>query len=169
MYSGLLEYLLYLIPLISVLGCLIGIYYYRNLIGKSKLILFYLFLCLVFDLISRILVFTQHNNLILVPIFGFLELLVFSMIYHKYMLKRKRMLVFSNVFVLLLVLLDCVFADPFQLSSFHSVGRIIDAFFILVLCLSYFYDLMIDQESSSRTKTTFNVITFLFFTLFVDD
>lgn len=165
MYDGLLEYLLYFIPFVCLVGCLIGAYYYRKLTGKSKLILLYLSFCLIFDLIGRVLVLTQHNNLILVPVFGFLELFLFSWIYHQYMLKRNRLLIALNLGALILILIDCTLENPFQLSSFHSIGRIIDGFFILILCLAYFYEIMVSETSSSRTKTSFNVVTFLFFTI----
>lgn len=165
MFKGLFEYLLYSIPLISFSACFIGVYFYQHLTGKSKLVLLYLFLCLIFDLIGRVMEFTHHNNLILVPIFGALELIVFSLIYHKFMLKWNKPLIVVNAVALLVVLTDSALLDPFELSSFHSVGRIVDGFFILILCISCFYYFMIDEASATRSIVWFNAITFLFFTI----
>ena len=72
--------LTYCSPAILLAGIVLGIFYINRLDRLHKLLLLFLVMALVVDLLSRFLGSYYKNNLIMIPIYGLLELLILSRI-----------------------------------------------------------------------------------------
>src|ERR1035437_2040913 len=99
-------------PIALLIGIIIGIFYFRYLSKWSRVIFAYLVMSLICDFLARYIRFYSHlkYNLFLHPIFGFLELVFFSMVYYKYRLHSKSIpLLLFIIFMLLLIVVEFVF------------------------------------------------------------
>lgn len=94
---------------------------------------------LLTDVASRIFMKIMNYNLFLIPIFGFIELSIFSIIYYKHIYKTKsKLLWFIIALTFLLIFQDLFFRDQlFDPSRFNSFGKVISDLVILFFALSY--------------------------------
>ena len=138
----LLIVLFYLSPIILLAGIILNVRRFKLISGWAKLLFIYLVTALITDLTGRVLAHYSGSNLLLVPLYGFVELLIIGILYKKYMLKAGAWLTYVLVIMLLLIL-----ADGYQVASvgradFQSYGRVIDYACIMALCLYYFFQTM---------------------------
>jgi len=133
-------------PIVLLIGIIIGIFYFRNLTKGFRMIFLYLVMALIIDLLSRYFGYYSHLkfNLFLLPIFGFLELVIFSTLYYKYILHSKSIpLLLFIIFMLLLIVVEFVFFNKlFDRKSFQSFGRVIADSAIISLCMIYYWKLV---------------------------
>ena len=133
----------YLIPTLLILGSIVSGYFYRRLDPIWKVMGIYLFICLIFDLINRYLGIVIENNLMIIPIFGLFEFLFFTILYRRYLPgNRKARIMFFSILILILIILDIVYAFTLSIDNFQSYARILDTGGIIVYCLSLFADIL---------------------------
>lgn len=135
-----------IIPILLLLGIIIGIFCYRKLSKGFRVVLGYLIMSLFIDLLSRYFGIYSHfrYNLFLFPIFGFLELAFLSTLYYKYILHSKSIpLLLYIIFMLLLIVVEFVFVSKlFDGKSFQSFGRVISDSAIISLAMIYYLRLV---------------------------
>lgn len=158
-----LEVLLALPALASFIGIIITSFILKKLTLTSKYIYLYLIIAFTTDMLSRYLALND-NNLILVPIFGFLELTLFAMIYKTILFKENRLFIYIIAICLLFILIDIFTCNPSNVQNFHSYGRVLDGFTITFLSL-YFYWKIINTPYKHNKLTQLNTAIFLFFLL----
>lgn len=159
-----LELLLLLPTVTSFIGVIIGGIFFNKLNDYCKYIYFYLVAAFITDLASRYLDIIINNNLILVSAFGFIELLIFSMIYYK-LLSKTHHWSFKPVIavLLLLIIVDIIFVKPLDIQSFNSYGRVLDGLTIILLSL-YFYWKVLKKDVIVKVEILrFNGVVLLFF------
>jgi hypothetical protein len=156
-------------PFILILGVIIGIYYRKHLSGCFRLLLAYLILGIITELISKYWGYysSLKYNLFLIPIYGLMELMLFSILYYKYIIKTK-----SKVFLyLILILLGLVLVDlsrigsMFKASSFQSYGKVIADAGIVVFCLIYYLDVVKGRIKPTFELNLLNAASIIFFSL----
>lgn len=153
-------------PIISFLGIVVGIYIYKNLRTSSKYIFFYLIAAFSTYILSRYLENVMNNNLLLVPVFGFLELFFFSMIYHRFLFKKTNYLFLSIVgFLLLLIIIDIFTCNPFNPEKFQSYGRVIDSLTLVSISIYFYWKVLKNDIEKDRNKLLLNGFVLLFFLL----
>jgi hypothetical protein len=157
-----LEILLALPAITSFIGIIIGGFVFKKLDTIYKYILIYLIMAFTVDLLSRFLI---QNNLIAVPVFGFIELLLFSMLYNELIFSKN--LFFKPIigFFLLFILIDIITSKASTPKHFQSFGRVLDGFSIVFFSL-YFYWKVLKEGVLKHLKTLrLNTGIFLFFLL----
>jgi hypothetical protein len=162
-------------PLILLVGIFLNIKFHKKLKKIFLLIFIYLCISLIVDILFRYLGIYSHLkfNLFLIPIFGFAELIIYSIIYYKYLVKsRSKILLLLILLAHVLILLEIVFIKKSMTQkTFHSFGKVIADSVIILYCLSYYWNLFkgkikIKQDIGLLIATTFiyysvNLLIFL--------
>ncbi len=159
-----LEILISLTTVTSFVGICTGIKYYKKLNYINKHLFFYLFAAFIADLLSRFLHATYNNTLILIPVFGFIELFIFSMIYNRLIFKNNRLFVLIIGLILAIIIIDIFTCNAYSPEKFQSFGRVLDGFTILFLSL-YFYRDTLKNLNLNTKLIKLNTGVFLFFLL----
>lgn len=130
-------------PIILLTGVVIGVKNFTQLSNSYKVIVCYLGIALIVDLLFRYLGLYSHfkYNLFIIPIFGLLELAVFSTLYYRYILKSKSVPLFLLIILMhLLIIGEIVFVNKlFHQKSFQSFGKVIADSSIIFFCLLYYW------------------------------
>ncbi|MGG5507990.1 MULTISPECIES: hypothetical protein [unclassified Myroides] len=95
---------------------------------------------LCFYVIGEMLGRTQANNLILIPIFGVLELGWFSYIYFTY--TRKKIFLYSNIPAWICLFYELTQVDFLTLNQLQSYTRSITSLLLCLFTLGYSYSLL---------------------------
>ncbi len=127
----------------------------------------YMGLALVSTIGMQLMASYFGNNLILVTAFGLFELLLFTVLYSKYMgMKRLRWL------ILVLALLGSSFIcyelltiDFFNTAEFQTYARVLDAFIIIMFSMIYFFDKLSKGTDLSNSAIVLNTTILVFFSL----
>ncbi|MBB1139110.1 hypothetical protein [Myroides sp. WP-1] len=106
----------------------------------KKALIGYLATGLCFYLLGEILGRIQGNNLVLIPIFGAIELGWFSYIYFYY--TRKTIFLYSNIPVLICLFYELNRIDFLTLNQLQSYTRSIAALTLCIFTLGYSYSLL---------------------------
>ena len=160
----LLEVLVSLTTISSFIGVCVGLSLYKKIDRVRKYIFFYLVAAFIIDLLSRYLHIAFNNTLILIPVFGFIELLIFSMIYRSLLFKNNRLFKPIIGIILVIILVDILTCNAFNPKQFQSYGRTIDGFVIIILCLTFYWKIL--KGSLQNTKEIgLNTGILLFFLL----
>lgn len=158
----LLAIITYIIPIVLIAGIGIGIYYYKFIKKEYRLLLLYLGICLVTDIISRIVGVIYGNNLIFIVIFSFLELLFFS-IYYQIAFFKRRIWVYTIISSIALIFIAWEIVDLWNVppSEFQSYSRVISGFFIIAIAINYLFEKIEEkQKQSSLIKLNYAFIIF---------
>ncbi len=160
-----LEFLLALPAIASFTGIAICGCFFRRLNTTCKYIYFYLVISFIIDLLSRYLNIAYQNNLILVPVFGFIELLLFSKMYHQLAFKNNRFFKPIIGFLLILIVVDIINCDASNLKHFQSFGRVLDGFSIIFFSLYFYWKMLNNGTYENNGILRLNAGIFLFFLL----
>lgn len=156
-------------PLILFFGIIVGLYYRKHLIGCFRLLLTYMVFGFVSELVLRFFGYYSivKYNLFLIPIYALLELLLFSILYYKHVVKSKSRFFLYFIFVLLgLILIDLSrIGSMFNASSFQSYGKVIADAGIVVFCLIYYLDVVKGKIKPTFELNLLNAASITFFSL----
>jgi hypothetical protein len=163
------HYLTYSSPLVLLIGILVGLTYFRRLSQGNRIIFYYLVICLLMDLLCRYFLHVSHlkTNLFLLPIFAFLELLVFSVLYYKYIFRSKSKLLWLFIVVMhLIVLVDvATLSRLFHKESIFSYGKVIADISILFFCMMYYWKLSKGQISIVSKYMRLNAAILIYYSI----
>lgn len=161
-----LKILIWIITLILLVGVIIGYssFKYSNIITKS--ITVYLAVMLLADVVGKIYFLLGINNQFILPVYSFVELLLFTFFYNKYMLsKRYKILIAINILAMFFILWDIVTFSFTSAKDFQSYAKVFDNFGIILLALTYCYE-KLDQPSVAKWKNfRLNIVIAVFFTI----
>lgn len=157
-----LEILLALPAITSFFGIIIGGLILKKLDIIYKYILIYLIMAFTVDILSRFLI---KNNLIMVPIFGFIELVLFSILYNKLAFSDNRFFKPIISIFLILILIDIVTSNASNPEHFQSFGRVLDGFCIVFFSLYFYWKTLKGNALKGLKKIRLNTGIFLFFLL----
>jgi hypothetical protein len=160
------ELLNILLPTILSVGLFFGIYYFRILGKLYKVLTFYLLSALLIDITGRVLGEVYGNNLILIPLFGFIELLIFSILYYHFMLLRK----YKFILIIVGLALATILVETWKVrtvdpSNFQSYGRVLDAFVIILLSLLYYFNVIHYGKEGKTYNLGLNTVILIYFSL----
>lgn len=132
------------------------------LIGRLNktylLILLYLILSLV---TNELTIYFRENagyNLFLLPVYSFLELLIFSYLYLTVFIKhQQRWLVYFSILMHLLIALDLAFlTDLFNAETFFAFGKVVSDITIVVFALIYYKNVLEEKQTIEREYLVLN-------------
>lgn len=161
-----IEIALYVSPITLLLGVSLGLYYFKYLEPAYRVLLIYFGIALLADVVSRLLSLLYNDNLILIPIFALVEMVIFSWLYYRYLLPGSRALVAIVVLVAsCFILTDIFYAIGEAPVSFQSYGMVIDHLAITLLAFLYFKNVLTSDAAGERPYMSFNAAVFLFFSV----
>lgn len=161
-FYELLKLFTYISPFLIGTTIVIGICYFKFIKREYQLLLLYLSICLISDIISRIIGVIYNNNLIIIVIFSFFELLFFSIYYQLAFFKRK-IWVYTLIATVALIYIAWEIVDLWNVppSEFQSYSRVISAFFIIAIAINYLFEKIEEkQKQSSLIKLNYAFIIF---------
>jgi hypothetical protein len=162
-----LEIFLFLPPIILFTGLLVGTIVYKRINTHYKLILLYLVLCFVTDILNRYFGNIFKSNLILFPIFSFIELSIFSVLYYLFIIKSSsKLLKFFIAIVLLFIIVDIANVDMYNTKSFQSYGKVFDNLTVILLSLLYIWKLLKNTDNTfDKHLPVFNFGVLMYFSV----
>lgn len=134
-----MEYISYSITLILLVGVVIGAIGRQNLDAPMKYLHGYLVFALLSDVAFRALGNLGYN-LFAIPIYAFLELLILSFFFYKYLLKGRSLVLYVLGIAITGLLIDGLFfSQLFSVSGYQSLGKVIEDFMLVFLSLNYYF------------------------------
>lgn len=130
----------------------IGCYLYQNLPLRYRLITLYILLAISTDLLTIYFRTYWGYNLFLLPIYSFIELVIFSKLYVSSFIKKEipilRRLIF---FAQALTVLDLMFiCNLFHIQTFHAYSKVITDIIVITYCLMYYFKILTGELSFSK-------------------
>lgn len=148
------------------IGIIGGIYRYSSLSQVYKLITIYLIIALLTDFTSRLLPALDQNNLILLPFFNLLEILIFLRIYYLFFERSRKilLLVITAVFLLAFV------ADLWQTFFYKdplswSYSCIAESLSLVFLAFLFFFDRIQAYNELKWTTFALNSVILVYFSV----
>lgn len=168
-FLDLVSYATYLSPIILFIGIIIGAYCFKNLDRIGKILIFYLLSMFSIDVLSRIIGEVYGNNLFFIPILGFLELFIFSMLYYflagrEEKLKRYSLIVINAATLIFTIWEIQKIADT-PLSEFESYSKAIATLIIVLFSISFFLEKIWLRKDISGALFFLNSGILLFYSL----
>lgn len=155
----------YVCPLILGFGIVLGFKYYKSLDAVNRLLLFYIIVSLAFDLLSRIIGEINGNNLILWPLLGLMELLIFSKLYLKLIQGKKRVLTLLAAIGAVYMLAEIAFIDSGNQTSFQPYSKVVASFLIVLMVCIYFLQQIKQEQKIVKPHLYLNFAILIFFAL----
>lgn len=159
----------YLSPAILIAGVFIGLFKYKKLDQVHRILVWYLIASLIVDLTSRYigLFSTNRYNLFLIPLWGFIELFIFSIIYIKMILEIKNKVPLGFILLVHLFILFELFFSPLIHSRQHyiSFGKPLANLIIILYCMIFFYRLVIGHKNFKKKYSALNNLIFIFYSI----
>lgn len=151
-------------PIALVIGIIGGIYRYTSLNVIYRLITVYLVIALVTDLGSRLLSLVDQGNLVLLPIFNLLELLLFLRIYYLFFEKSRQTLFVGIAGVFLLAFgADLYLGFINRYSVTHSYSSMAESFGIVFLAFLFFFDRIRADNELKWSVFALNSVILIYF------
>lgn len=146
-FSYFVELLMWFVPFELLTGIMIGGYFYNSLEAPFKKLTFYLVICFITDISSRIVGEWQGSNLFLYIIFSLFELLFFFFFFQKYFFgKRKRkwrIFVLISTIYMLIELYLFIHINP---GEFQTYSKSLSSFVILVMVFDFLFVKLKEKE-----------------------
>jgi len=168
-FYTLVYYSTFISPIILLGGIIVGIYYFKRLDILRKIIAVYIFTMFVTDILARFIGIVYGNNLILIPIYGALELSMFSIFY--YFLGIKDNLI-KKIILFLILISSFVFtfweaAKVYNLpiTQFQSYSKVISTLMIVLLSISFFLEKIYLKKDIKSDIFLLNSGVLLFYSL----
>jgi hypothetical protein len=163
------HYAAYSSPLVLLIGIFVGLSCFWRLNPGIRLVFYYLVICLLTDLLCRYFGHVSHlkNNMFLLPIFAFFELLVFSILYYKQIFRSKgKLLLLFIVLMHLIVIWDVsTLSRLLHRESIFSFGKVIADISILSFCMIYYWKLSKGQIASNSEYFRLNAAIFIYYSI----
>jgi len=151
------------------LGVVVGLVVYNKLNALHKSIFVYLVLMLGIDWTSRAFTLIIGTNLVIIPIFSFVELLFFICFYNKYLLdKPNKVLIGSGCIGLIYIVaefLQYFVFNTLNLKQFQPYCKIADNFVIIIMALVFYYQKMNNFNETKWTNFKLNTAILFYFTI----
>jgi len=168
-YSHLIEYCTLLSPIILIAGVSIGVYYFKKLDIIRKILVLYLFTMLSIDILSRVAAAIYNNNLVLIPILGFLELFIFSALYYALAGKEERIkknsLLIINFATLIFTIWEITKVFNAPVEQFQSYSKAIATLIIVLFSITFFLEKIRLRKDISPALFSLNSGILLFYSL----
>jgi len=149
--SQFLELLLWFVPTILTIGTLVGIYHFPALSGAYKNLFLYLLICLLTDIVCRIVGSIHGSNLILFIIFSIFEMIFFYYYFQKYLFKKEnikwKIIVVISTFYLLL---ELYFLSEVNPREFQTYSKSLTSLVSLLMTFDYLLIKLKDKTLNFR-------------------
>jgi len=152
-----------------IIGLVFGIFNYKKLDQLHKSILIYMGLMLAIDTVCRIFKYYKHPNVIILPIFSFVELLSFIYIYNKHLLAKKSKVIiglgFLGMLYIAIEFFEYFVFGKLDIKQFQPYSKIVDNFIIIIMALVFYYQKMSTFNDTKWNNFKFNTAVLTYFTI----
>lgn len=167
-FNEILQLLNFLSPTILFIGLCIGCFFYKNLDSVHKWMLFYLLAMILVDFSSRIFR-SDGNNLIILPAFSLIEVLLFIVLYKRYLLKKNhKILTFlalcGIVYIITEIFMNFIIKDVVA-KDFQPYAKVVDNFIVIISAFVFFYEKINIFKESKWDYFRLNAVIIVFFSL----
>ncbi|BDD12736.1 hypothetical protein FUAX_51680 (plasmid) [Fulvitalea axinellae] len=116
-------------PVVLWLSLVVAAYSFKHLDMASKWLSAFMLMSCLIDLTSRYV----GDNLFLLPILGFFELLIFSVLYYKHWLRSDSKIFLAVIVgIVVLIIVDTIFlGNLFAVEEYRSYGKVISSLAIM--------------------------------------
>jgi hypothetical protein len=150
-------------PIVSFTGSCIGFYYYKSLDAIRKSLTWYLFVMLLVDIASRLIIETGNNFIVLLA-YSLIEITMFAWFYFKLQFNAKHRLIIGLFFVsFLYILWEIVSLERKEVKGFQSYAKVVDDFLIIILALTFFHERINIFRESKWDNFRLNTVILVFF------
>lgn len=155
----------YALPIILIIGILINLCFYKFITPMYKWIFYYLLIMLCVDVGARI--YGQFgSNLILLPIYSVIEVIIITIFYYKFLFEASHRLVKGLCFIAsLYILWEIIILIGIETSQFQSYAKVADNFVVVTLTLAYFHEKIYIFKESKWDNFQFNTVVLVYFFL----
>ncbi len=161
-----LEIVLYLSPITLIFGIGLGLYHYKHLTSVYKLLIVYFVFGLLTDLISRLLDTLYGNNLLIIPIYGLIELIIFSWMYYRYLLRDKRSILLPLIIIsFVIIVIDIIHVSAQSPEQFQSYGIVMGDISIIIYTFLFYGNVLNEKEEKTHIYMSLNATLLLFFSV----
>jgi hypothetical protein len=138
------------VPLLLLFGISIGAYLKRHLEDRYRFLLIYLGMCLLIDVLSRIVGELYGNNLVFIIIFSLLELVFFYVYYRKFFFKRA-VPIYTLITLLgsIFMLYEMAALKDVSPKEFQPYSKVICSFIIIVMSINCLFEKMADEQQDN--------------------
>lgn len=147
MSNQLLEFIAWLSPICATIGLLI--YFIRNRSSRPSMawLPVYLSGAVLFDLLTRFLGSQLLSNLVLVPVYGLFEIIIFTWFFSQFLSGKARKLIFIiSGLIAAYLLYETVISLQTPVDQFQSLGRSASALTIV------FFSILLHLQSISQAQ-----------------
>ena len=156
----------YFSPIILLFGIILGIVYYPRLDRAHRLLILFLSMALFIDILSRLAGEFYGNNLIFIPIFGLLELVLWSYIYFSCLMAIKNKIWLILVWILVLYnLYEIVTLLNVEPKDFNSNSRVFDSLAVVIISIVFYIKQIVNENPAKPGFMFLNTIIFAFYSL----
>lgn len=162
--SSFQDFLTYLSPLVLLLGSIIGIFSIQRISPVSKVLLMYLIVSFITDIISRILLESYGNNLIVLLVYSAIELLMISCIYG--LLKTEKWVVILLTSMgIAYIIGEIIYIDSYDVDTFQTYTKIVSSFILVIFSFRYFLDNLVKEQIIQGEVQWLNFTILFYFAL----
>lgn len=150
------EWSLYIVGIISC-------FHYKQLTPKYQYLSFYIW----FTILTNFMGVYLNYNLFLLPIYSFVELFIFSLIYLRFFLKGEKKVLQGLLLVAHgLILLDFLFlCDLFNAKTFYAFSKVVADISIVLLCLKYYSNILKEETPINKELLLLNSVFVGYFSI----
>ena len=161
--ASILEISMWLVPIELGLGIVLGVYFFSSLTTTYRYLLFYLVVCLVVDILSRVLGELYGNNLTLIVVFSFLELICFYFLLRRCYFKRRVLRHSIMVFLASLYMFGEIFLlYNVSVKEFQSYSKTLGSFVIVLMIVDFLFELVRSKQLTSKSLRSNSIFIFYF-------
>jgi hypothetical protein len=168
-FDTLLSFLTWLSPFILLVGTVAGVCYYKALDPEYKTLVYYLFVMSLIDLASRWCGLVYGNNLFFIPVLGFSEIFIFSLVYYFIGFKNDPKLIYLLLMVnsaaLIFSILEIFEAAAFVIKDFQLYSKAANSLFIIIFAAIFFIRDIRKNQSPKKHIFILNSGILAFFSL----
>jgi hypothetical protein len=157
-------------PFISGLGLLLGCLTYKRLNGLHQCLTIYLGIMLFTHLLAELLGHViSDNNLIVLHIYSFLELIILLYLYKKHLFKSRQLILTGLglaglLYIITEMLLLFVF-NTLNVRQHQPYAKVVGNFVIVLMALAFMYEKMSRFREIEWGNFRLNIVFLIFFTL----
>ena len=125
----------------------------------------YMLFMFIIDIISRICGYYGSNLLVLL-IYSFFELILFSVFYFKFLYNNKhRILASISLIALLYIIFEIIVIKQIKAMEFQSYAKVLDNLVIIYMALVFFYERINIYKESKWDNFGLNAVILVFFSI----
>lgn len=167
-FNEILQLLNFLSPTVLFIGICIGYSFYNRLDSVHKWIVYYLSAMILVDLSSRIFK-GDGNNLIILPAFSLIEVLLFIFLFKKYLFTNKHnVLTFIGIAGVIYILAEIIInfvLNKVDAKNFQPYAKVVDNFIVILYAFGFFHEKINVFKESKWNHFRLNAIIIIFFSL----